>query len=170
MTTATLQELCNAVNEMDGLAQSGFGEIASLARLALLAMEQPKTYANGFGMDAVADVLSAITNRAFDINNCINVTAERVGCNYVDDAQRRRWDAWREADKSTTAGTAASPPTAAAPDAEQLAMDRQTGRVCQRLMRNGMSALDVAKNLGVALPTLYEYLKAASPELTAVKS
>ena len=106
MNDATLEQLRNAVNEMDGLAQSGFGEIASLARLALLAMEQPKNYANGFGMDAVADVLSAITNRAFDINNCINVTAERVGCNYVDDAQRRRWDAQREAGKSTTAGRA----------------------------------------------------------------
>ena len=105
MTKATIEELRNAVNEIDGLAQSGFGEIATFARVALLLMEKPRTYGPG-GMDAVADLLTAIASRAFDINNCINVAAERLGCNFVDDAQRRRWDAQLEADKPTTAGRA----------------------------------------------------------------
>ncbi|MDO8713776.1 MAG: hypothetical protein Q7K13_04770 [Polynucleobacter sp.] len=107
MTKATLKQLCDAVSEMDGLAQAGFGEIASLARLALLAMEQPETYTRGGGMDAIAHVLSSIKGKAEDINNCINVTAEQVGCNFVDDANRRRWDAKREARESTNGGGAA---------------------------------------------------------------
>lgn len=104
MTKATPEQLRNAISEMDGLAQSAFSEIASMATLALLAMEQPSTYANGCAMDAIAHALSAIKSRALDIDNCINSTAEGVGCNYVDAAQRRRWDARRKASESAIDG------------------------------------------------------------------
>lgn len=106
MTKATPEQLRNAISEMDGLAQSAFSEIASMAALALLAMEQPGTYANGCAMDAIAHVLSAIKSKALDIDNCINATAEGVGCNYVDVDQRRRWDAVREARESAIGGRA----------------------------------------------------------------
>jgi hypothetical protein len=96
MNKATPEQLCNAITEMDGMAQKAFSEIASMASLALLAMEQPSTYANnGGGLDAIAHMLHAIKSQADDITNCINSTAEVVGCNSVDEAERRRWDARR---------------------------------------------------------------------------
>lgn len=104
MRKATPEQLCSVIKDMDGLAQSAFSEIASLARLALLAMEQPATYGNGGSMDAIARVLSTIKGKAEDIDNCINSMEEGVGCNYIDDAQRRRWDASRKARESVVGG------------------------------------------------------------------
>jgi hypothetical protein len=97
MSKPTPKQLRNAVTEMDGLAQYAFGEIETMVSLALLAMEQPGTYANAVAMDAIANTLIAIKSKAVDIGNCINCEAESVGCNYVDDAQRRRWDAQSKA-------------------------------------------------------------------------
>ena len=104
MSKATPEQLREAVNSMDGVAQKAFSEIASMARLALLVMEQPNTYANGAGLDSIAHMLNAIKSTALDIDNCINATAEGVGCNYVDAAQGRRWNAEREARKASTSG------------------------------------------------------------------
>ena len=100
----TPQDLRNAVEEMDGLAQTGFSEIATMAKLSLLLMEQPSAYKNGGGMDQVATMLSAIWGKALDIENCINSSAENVGCNCVDQAQRRRWAAERRAKEVANAG------------------------------------------------------------------
>lgn len=94
MENATIEQLRNAVTEMDGLAQSGFSEIAAIARLALYAMENPMMSND---LDVFAIAFNAIWSKAKDIENCINVTAETVGCNSVDEAQRRRWDAqWQK--------------------------------------------------------------------------
>lgn len=101
MNKATPEQLRDAVTDMDAMAQGAFSEIASMASLALLALEQPSTYAHdGLRMDRVADMLTAIQGKARDIDNCINATAEGVGCNYVDAAQKRRWDAMSKAGKS----------------------------------------------------------------------
>lgn len=97
MTEANNEQLREAVNHIDNYAQSACGEIVSLCSLALLSMEQPATYANGCNMDVVAHVLQAIKNKAQDAQNGINATAEEVGCNYVDPAERRRWEAVRVA-------------------------------------------------------------------------
>ena len=103
MSSTTPEDLRTAIEEMDGLAQGGFTEIAAMAKLALLAMEQPNAYTNG-GMDHVATMLSAIWGKALDIENCINSTAENVGCNCVDQAQRRRWNAQRRAKDAANSG------------------------------------------------------------------
>lgn len=104
MRKPTPEQLCNVIKEMDGLSQGAFSEIASLARLALLAMEQPATYGNEGSLDAIARVLTTIKGKAEDIDNCINTVAEGVGCNYVDAAQQRRWDASRKARNSVVGG------------------------------------------------------------------
>lgn len=106
MTKATPEQLRCAVTDMDALASSAFNEIASMAKLALLAMEQPATYGNGCSMDDIAHVLSAIKGKAEDIDNCINSIAEGVGCNYVDSAQRSRWEAMRKGRESAICGRA----------------------------------------------------------------
>ena len=107
MSKTTPDQLRDAITEMDGLAQSAFGQIASMAQLALLAMEQPSTYRRGAGgMDHIAHVLEAITAMARDVENCVNATAESVGCNYVDSAQCKRWDAGRKARETAIDGRA----------------------------------------------------------------
>lgn len=108
MNHPTPEKLRTTITQMDSAAQSAFSEIASMARLALLAMEQPSTYANGCGLDAIAHMLTAIKDMADDIQNCINVEAEAVGCNHVDLAHRRRWAAKRKATDSTVDGRAES--------------------------------------------------------------
>ncbi len=79
-TAPEVQELLNAVEFMDCLSQSGFSEISSIAKLALYHLETSDGYRH--------------------LDNIINSEAEQVGCNYVDDAQRRRWDAQRDAQRA----------------------------------------------------------------------
>jgi len=93
-TVPEVQKLRNAVEFMDCLSQDGFSEIASIARIALSSLETPNGYRN---LDNIANALKAILGKADDIQNCINGEAEQVGCNYTDDARRRRWDALRQA-------------------------------------------------------------------------
>lgn len=107
MSKATPDQLRDAITEMDSLAQSAFSRIASMAQLALLSMEQPSTHSPGAGgMDHIAHVLEAINAMARDIENHMNATAEGVGCNYVDSAQRKRWDAGRTARETAIDGRA----------------------------------------------------------------
>ena len=91
-TVPEVQKLRNAVEFIDSLSQCGFSEISSIAKLALARLETPDGYRH---LDDIANALNAIWCKAEDIQNCINSQAEEVGCNYVDDAQRRRWDAQR---------------------------------------------------------------------------
>ena len=86
-----------AMEGVDALAQGGLSSIETMARLALARLETPAAYRN---MDWLASVLETIAACARDTENCINSEAERVGCNYVDGAQRRRWDAERAARES----------------------------------------------------------------------
>ena len=75
---------------IDSLAQDGFSEIAAVAKLALAALETPDGYRHP---ENIAWALSAIWAKAEQIEAFINNEAEKVGCNYVNDSQRRRWDA-----------------------------------------------------------------------------
>ena len=91
-STPEVQTLRDTVELMDCLSQSGFSEISSVAKLALSRLETPDGCRH---LDDIANALAAIWGKADDIQNCINSQAEEVGCNYVDDAKRRRWDALR---------------------------------------------------------------------------
>ncbi len=93
-------DFCSTINFMDCLSQGGFSEISSIAKLALSRLETPDGYQH---LDDIANALAAIWGTAERIQNCINSEAELVGCNYVDDAQRRRWDA-QHAHRETVGG------------------------------------------------------------------
>ncbi len=80
------------ITDIDALSQSGFSQIESIAQLALIALQTPEGYRC---IDDIYVALEAIRHKAQDIQNCINSEAENVGCNYIDDAQRRSWDAQR---------------------------------------------------------------------------
>lgn len=97
-TTATLQtaatpsktdtrQLAETIQTIDGLACEGFSAIASIAKLALIALETP---AGQRSMGDVAFVLDVIVGKAEEIKRGINFEAEEVGCSYVNDAEIRR--------------------------------------------------------------------------------
>ncbi|MCM2346118.1 MAG: hypothetical protein NDI95_05655 [Acidovorax soli] len=99
-----VQALQNALIDVDALASGGLASIETLARVALARLESPAAYRS---LDWLAVVLETIAARALDTSSCINAEAERYGCNHVDEAQRRRWAAEREArdaDPSRKAG------------------------------------------------------------------
>jgi len=91
-TTATIEQLSEAVSDMDRRSQTTFGEIATVAKLALERLETPNCLRD---TETLATVLSLIWNKALDAQNYINCEAERVGCNYQDQAQRKRYEAFR---------------------------------------------------------------------------
>ena len=92
-TTATeVDELRAPIDLMDNLSQDGLSEITAIAKLALLSLESPDSYRH---LDNIAHALKAIWSKANDTQDSINGEAERVGCNHVDKAERRRWDAQR---------------------------------------------------------------------------
>lgn len=98
-----LQELRNAVSLIDCLSQGGFSQISSIAKLALSRLETPGGYQH---IDDIANALESIWVKADDIQNCINCEAEQVGCNYIDEAERRRWNAQRLAREEAEAAHA----------------------------------------------------------------
>ncbi|VCU71916.1 hypothetical protein PIGHUM_04007 [Pigmentiphaga humi] len=86
-TEASVKALKEAIENMDGLSREGFGQIASIARLALYAMESPTT---AHEIETYAVALETIWGTALRLENCINAEAEAVGCNCVDEAEQRR--------------------------------------------------------------------------------
>lgn len=83
------------VENVDGLADEGFEEISSIARLALMALEQPSTYTN---LETIARALCSIATTADRIRECVGLEAQSVGCASVSEAQRRRYAAQRQHD------------------------------------------------------------------------
>jgi len=81
-----LKALRGALNTIDGLSQDGLSQIATMARLALVALEHPQGHQIP---ELMFHTLRAIWGKAEDLENCINVEAERVGCNFVDESLRR---------------------------------------------------------------------------------
>ncbi|NMM13592.1 MAG: hypothetical protein HHJ17_08660 [Rhodoferax sp.] len=104
MATPTTNQLRSTITEMDSASQDAFSEIATIAKLALASLETPDAYTNP---ECMAIVLNAIFDRAMDVENNINAMAEEVGCNYKDQAQRRRMDARSKARETTSSGVTA---------------------------------------------------------------
>lgn len=100
MTTATPDQLREAITEIDSMSQGAFTEISTIAMLTLKSLETPEGCAD---IDSIACVLSAIWGKAKDAENYINCMAEGVACNYKDQAMLRRWDANRKATESAIA-------------------------------------------------------------------
>ena len=87
---ASLKNLRGAVKSIDALAQGGFGEIIAIAKLALAYLESAAGYQHP---ETVALALRAIWGKAEQIEDTINAEAEAVGCEYIDDDSRTRWEA-----------------------------------------------------------------------------
>ena len=90
-----VEKLQAAVEFMDALAQQGFSEIAAMARLALGSLQTPHGYLH---LENTVKALEVIAAKALDINNCVNCSAEGVGCNYIDEQLAQRWEARRVAE------------------------------------------------------------------------
>lgn len=91
-TNDEITKLRTVITEMDALSQEGFSEISAIAELALAALETPDGYSK---IENIVQALQVIRKRAMDIENCVNATAEAVGCNYEDEALKRRYAAHR---------------------------------------------------------------------------
>jgi len=72
-----IRDLRHAVELMDCLSQEGFGQIAAMARCAEAFVDQSLTTPQP---ETLRQVLRAIRGKADDIQNCINVQADEVGC------------------------------------------------------------------------------------------
>lgn len=87
-------DLRAAVRSMDSLSQEALSEISAVACIALRSLETP---AGCVAIDDIARVLGLIAAKAQCLQNDINCIAEGVACNFVDETERRRWDAIRGA-------------------------------------------------------------------------
>ena len=96
MTTTNIEQLRNAVTEIDSLSQAAFSEIAEFAKLALILLESPKTYQDP---DVLARVLETIWSKADSAENRINCIAENFGanCKIESTSSRLRIEAVRKA-------------------------------------------------------------------------
>ena len=103
MTTATTEQLREAVTEIDSISQTAFTEIATFAKLAMGLLEAPSTYQNP---EALACFLGSIWSKAEDAENHINCIAESVECNHKNHAMHRRYEAMRKACESASIGRA----------------------------------------------------------------
>ena len=84
---AEVKRLRDTVEWMDGLAQEGFGQIITIARMA------QSCFTSEGGRPYRLDALHAfqiIEKLAGDHENCVNCAAEEVGCNHVADTGARR--------------------------------------------------------------------------------
>jgi hypothetical protein len=89
-----IERLRAVITDIDALCQGAFSEIASVAKLALIWLEQPASHR---GAEVIAAALSTIYGKAKDAENLINCEAESVGCNFSDPATTRRHAAYRVA-------------------------------------------------------------------------
>ncbi|WP_156924333.1 hypothetical protein [Derxia gummosa] len=84
------------IEDMDAMAQDGFSRISSLVEVLLCAMESTTRYPSN---SSIAHTLLTIQSIADDNENGVNSLAEDMGCNFIDDRQRARWNAEEKAEE-----------------------------------------------------------------------
>lgn len=89
-TQEQIENLRAKIENIDALSQEGFSQISAIAKLALAALEHPYGYLHH---ENIAKALQAIWNKAENVEDCIGREAEEVGCNYEDQAMKRRYAA-----------------------------------------------------------------------------
>lgn len=77
-TAPTLAQLRTSITDIDRMSQSALSEIITLAELAVLALPTDDR------TRPLAAALRSILGKAWDLENDINATAERVGCNFAE--------------------------------------------------------------------------------------
>ena len=86
----TLQSI---IESMDCMASGGFSDIATIAKLALAAMEAPDAHVN---IETYAKAFSVIWGKAEECYEACGSTAEQVGCGYTDTMSEHRSNARRQ--------------------------------------------------------------------------
>ena len=84
---STIKELESAVYEMATLSHCWHERVKSLAGMALTELDRPPS---AHALMRVVAALKMIAATSDDIQNCIDVAAERVGMNYCDEHERAR--------------------------------------------------------------------------------
>ena len=84
---ADIQNFKSVIFDMHAMSQGGLSKIASIARLALAALETPSNVRKD---EDIANALTAIWHLADDSENCISCRAEDAGSDYVDGRLSRR--------------------------------------------------------------------------------
>lgn len=84
-----MKELRAAISDMDCMAQEALGEIAAIAKLALLAMEAGQMEKPA-GRELIAKALESIYRQSNHAEDAITAAAEDAGSPYVDTAHLRR--------------------------------------------------------------------------------
>ena len=92
-----ISKLRDTIQLLDNYSQRGCSQIAAIARLALESLKVPES---AYALDGIAYALEAICEKAEYVEGCINAEAENVGCNYIDESERRGWAARSEASRS----------------------------------------------------------------------
>lgn len=87
MAKSDMNALRAAVTDMDCLAQAALNEIASITRMSLAWLETPDGQRH---TEILADALNNIWYRAQNAAENIGFEADRVGCAFEDEAQKRR--------------------------------------------------------------------------------
>lgn len=82
-----LTTLQTTITDMDAFSQSGFSQIAAIAKLMMRNLEVSGGHVE---IMEFITLLNSIWEKAEDSKNYINCEAENVGCNYVDDVERKR--------------------------------------------------------------------------------
>lgn len=93
-TDTSAAELRRAITDADMICQRDFSRIAGIAELTLLSLEAPSIYSRPRLLE---QALRTIMDIAAAAENDVNVIAEWVGCNFVDEVERERQDARRAA-------------------------------------------------------------------------
>ncbi|WP_312284903.1 hypothetical protein [Yokenella regensburgei] len=87
--TTDLDKLHAAVTDMDSLSQTAFNQISAITTLLLSWLETPR---GQVGSETVAEALNCVAYLAQNACENIGYEAERVGCGFEDDSQKRRID------------------------------------------------------------------------------
>ena len=94
LPAVTTDRLRNTIKDMDAMSQDGFSSIEALARVTLMALENPD--AHRFH-EVIAKTLETIAGIAQTSLDAVNSNAEAVGCNWIEVKDQRRMDARRVA-------------------------------------------------------------------------
>jgi len=82
-----VERLQRVIQNIEWQAQEAFSEIKAVARLALLALENPRTHQ---APELIASALSAIWEKAEIAEDGITTEADSVGCTQVNTARLNR--------------------------------------------------------------------------------
>ena len=84
-TAVVTKKLRKTINTIDCLSQNAFSDIQAITTMALAYIEATSNTGewDEMGHTTLARALNIIRDRTHDAENCINVEAETVGCNYT---------------------------------------------------------------------------------------